>query len=441
MRSMNPPKVPPHRKTTQSKNAINMLLFCVTFLFVFGWKITDVIDIIPIVSGVLIFFGLLDDGLRISRYGVHVTVSLMVLLIHALAVTVLSGLGDLEMVLRYGRAFINLLGGIALFRLYRRTYGADVLDVLLRHVFVVLVIHGAIMILMYVSDDIRTFVYAWTRPLRYVNDTAPFQLGLRIPGLTYGLAQTSVVQMWGILLLPAVLSGAGRTFVRKALIISSIPLISGSILISGRTGLALVVPLLIVVLTVTYARPRLSKRFVLQGLAAVGGLLLITAIMLVGVRFIDAENFTYTIATAEEVLVALLRPSESPTLQALSQMIYVPEKPLDLIIGTSVMDRSILGIRTDIGYVRVLFANGLIGVLLNIFPFVLGLVICIRLRKMRPHLAGAVFGVLLASLILHGKEVALFTRNQWSVQVLLLEAVFFAYITSRAKTPPAEKAM
>ena len=61
---------------------------------------------------------------------------------------------------------------------------------LVLHVYLAVGAHAVVICLMYVNDGLREWVYEALGTLDVVNVNASILLGLRIPGLTYGLAST-----------------------------------------------------------------------------------------------------------------------------------------------------------------------------------------------------------------------------------------------------------
>ena len=141
------------------------LLLLITFLFVFGWKVTDVLDIISLISVGLIVYVVIRGRftLRLTRYTMILIGILYFLVLYAAVVTLVAGYGDLTMVLRYTRALINLLGGVALVRLYWWTYGSRFARHILIHLFVALSLHGLLMVIMYFNANVRETVYNITQ--------------------------------------------------------------------------------------------------------------------------------------------------------------------------------------------------------------------------------------------------------------------------------------
>jgi hypothetical protein len=114
----------------------------------------------------------------------------------ALVHAALSARADTQLAERSIRAAINTIGAAALCTLYAREFGSEWPRVIVRHVFWSIAAHAGLVIAMDLLPSLRTAIYRITDTARYINDTTSFKMGLRIPGLTYGLSQTSVLHLF-----------------------------------------------------------------------------------------------------------------------------------------------------------------------------------------------------------------------------------------------------
>ena len=108
-------------------------------------------------------------------------------------------------------------------------------------------------------------------------------------------------------------------------------------------------------------------------------------------------------------------------MRAVQKMYLLPTDVSTLLIGEGTLGRDAFQyLASDVGYVRILFAAGLLGSTLLLAPFAGAILIALRAWSPDRRLAATTLVTLLATLLLHMKEIALLTRNQWSVQAILI---------------------
>lgn len=394
-------------------------LCALLFLTIYGWKITYFLDLIFVLSAALVCALLVMDRRRPSTPITEVSVLLIAVVGYSALVALANGGRDLFFVLRGLRVFVNFAGMYALACFYRRHWADEAKTVALVHVYAVLGIHSLLICVMYLVPAFRDAVYAIANTAVYVNDTMPFKTGLRVPGLTYGLATTSVLQVSSLLLFPWVWRVCSHGWWRRTWLIVLAVCSAVAVLLTGRTGIllgALLMPLMLVLL-VTSSPRRASALAWFQGigLVAVGA-----AGVYAAIEFGPEQLSAYNINKAGEVLGFFQGSSESETLGRLQTMWFLPDGVAHVIFGSSNSGRgSMEYIPSDVGYVRVLHALGIVGSLIFLaVPLVILLHACVRWRR-SPALASAVIVFTLAALSLHAKDVGLMTRNHWSVHAFL----------------------
>jgi hypothetical protein len=329
---------------------------------------------------------------------------------------------DTQLAERSVRATVNTMGAAALCALYRRLFGANWRHVVLSHAFWAIAAHSALVIIMYLMPPLRTFVYRMADTAHYINDTTSFKLGFRIPGLTYGLSQTSVLHLFGVLMAPLVAQQSSSHRQRVLTGLAAL-VIAGSTLLVGRTGLFLGIFFIPVVFMMARIPRAWTERRALGRMAI--PVIAITAVAGVAITLVlkrlPEQFVAYNLSRAGEVLVALTDPSESGTVRAVQAMYLLPHDVTTLLIGEGSLGRDAFRyVASDVGYVRIVFGAGLLGSALLLAPFAGGLAFAGRAWRRDRALAVTTLATLAATLVLHMKEVALLTRNQWSVQALLL---------------------
>lgn len=161
-----------------------------------------------------------------------------------------------------------------------------------------------------------------------------------------------------------------------------------------------------------------------------------SGVVAVGLKYSDVlqKTFWFTLEHSSEIL-ELLESGQSRTTESLQGMYFLPDDAQTLLFGSSNLGRGDMRyIPSDVGYIKLIFAVGLIGVALNVIPYVIGLALAARWYRSSPttHLAVATILCLVSGLLLNGKELALLTRNQWSIQSLLI-GVSILYLTTRSR--------
>lgn len=403
-------------------------IFGLTFTFIYGWKITEVLDLILLASAAIGAWVYVLSEIKLRRTELLVVVILLVLSVYSFLISIAFGAVDTQAGLRSMRALVNFVGGAGLVAVYVAVYREEAARRLLLMLYGCVLVHALLICAMFFSEGLRARVYAITSAHQYVNQNAPFLLGLRIPGLTYGLASTSVVQLTGLLLVPALLAEYGRGVASRLCVWVSVVPILISIFLTGRSGLLFAIAFLpILVLFSRSDAPRKKAGGVIGyvlPLSLVVGFL--SAVAWANRDFLT-NTFAYTLQHAGEI-VEFLEEGKTDSTARIGGMYFLPNDLLTLLFGSSNLGRGDLGyIASDVGYVKLIFAVGIIGLVLNVLPYIVGLNVSARwyLSSASKHLPLATMLCLAAGLLLNFKELALLTRNQWSIQSLLVALAIY----------------
>ncbi|HNX75457.1 MAG TPA: hypothetical protein PLM07_02220 [Candidatus Rifleibacterium sp.] len=399
----------------------SVLLGLTTFFFIFGWKACPLADLILLVSLGLIVASLIKGQLFADPVIIRVITWLGLLSIYATAVVLLNGLLDTQIAMRSLRALINFLGSLALVNLYQHHAGKEFSSRLLRDIYLALVGHAALMIAMFKNETLRKTIYQLTDANAYVNLGTSFLDGYRITGLTYGLSQTSVLQMLGLLLLPAVMRNTPRT-IGRLLLLAGAPLLIISILISGRSGLLMgliMVPICLFTLLWPDDKPLRPSMVLVTSLKLLLAIVLIAALTLCITFKLPERFYAYSLSQAGEITEGATL--QGPTVDVMADMYFLPTRNWELLFGSSNLGRgSLENIPSDVGWVKTIFAIGLTGTLLMLAPYLIAIRVALQTRHHDFYLAAAATMVFCSAIALNTKELALLTRNQWSVHSLLL---------------------
>ncbi|PKL49121.1 MAG: hypothetical protein CVV42_07235 [Candidatus Riflebacteria bacterium HGW-Riflebacteria-2] len=400
------------------------LLATTTFLFIFGWKVTPIADIILFTSVLLIVYSFLRGYAYADRVSIQIIICLGLLSIYSMVIVIAHGVFEVQIALRSIRALINFLAAMSLAGIYYDRFGKSYFARIIRDIYLALVAHACIMLAMFYSTPFRELIYQVTSAHDYVNIASPFLDGLRICGITYGLSQTSVLQMLGLLMLPVVARGC-QSFAGLLTAIMGAPLLVLSILISGRSGLMMglfFIPVYLLGLLLLKASTQSPAKIAGNLLANMLGLFFIGLLVWSSIDFLPEKFSVYSLNHAQEIFLAMRL--SGTTVDTLSGMFFLPDSWLELVFGSSNLNNGGFEmVFSDVGWVKTIFAVGLVGSILMIIPYILALKQAWRCRFFSQETAVMSFLVFLSALLLHGKEMALLTRNQWSVQALLLSAI------------------
>ncbi len=400
------------------------LLAITTFLFIFGWKVTPIADIILITSVLLFVYSFFHGYVYADRVSIKVIVCLGLLSIYSLVIVISNGVFDVQVAMRSLRALINFMAALSLAGIYYEFFGQSYFTRIIRDIYLALVAHAGIMLAMFYSSPFREQVYQITSAHEYVNLATPFLDGLRICGLTYGLSQTSVLQMLGLLMLPVVAKGC-QSFMGMLAALMGAPLLVFSILISGRSGLMMClffIPLYLLGLLFFKSSDQSGTKIAGNLLAHIFGLLFIGLLVWSGSDFLPKKFAEYSLNQAREIFSAL--QLSGPTVDNISGMFFLPDSWFEVLFGSSNLNHGgFERVSSDVGWVKNIFAVGLVGSVLTLIPYILALIQAWRCRFFNNEVAVMSFLVFLSALILNSKEMDLLTRNQWSVHALLLSAI------------------
>lgn len=421
-------------KSPGGSSSVTALLFICLFVIVYGFKILFVFDLIPLLSLLLILaLILLPLKMPIRPFLVPV-VLLCALLIYSIFISIVNLEVDLHMIARLIRVIINLIGCMVLGSLYLKYYGESAIKMLLCHLFWVIALHSLLMLAMFLIPVLREFIYDITDARNIVNRVTPFVLGYRISGLTYGLSNTSVLQAAGLLFVNYAF--LQFDFFKKVIAFLAFILVFLSVFISGRSGLLMIliaVSILFLYSFFSFFKKLLMGRVTNKSIMVViiGSLLywMLHVVFSAATSSFEFDALDYTAVHAGEVLTAITNPEESRTVRALGNMYFLPDSQSIFYFGAATLDREILGIKTDVGWIRTWFSLGIIGVVFHIIIIFSILLASAKSQRLDRQAVYILYFLVLFSVVMHFKENFIFSRNYWSITVLLayVLAVFPSY--------------
>lgn len=394
------------------------MLFIVTFFLIFGWKINLYLDISAITACALSIQYLFLHKEQYHNLKNPNIIALFLLSLYSLIIVLSTGITDIFPISRAIRALIMLIASFSLYSLYQKHYRHPITKIC-EHIYLSIFAHSILMIIMYCSDSFRLFVYSFTHSSDYVNLFSPYLQGYRICGLTYGLSQTSVLQMFSLVLIPVIYKKITNKNLKNILILSIAPIVISSML-SGRSGLFFSIFLLplYLFLIIKNSNYNLNNQlaFLRKTLLVIISIIILFAISF---KYLPSKFHSYTLATSQEIFAVF--QNKSKTLNDVLDMYFLPNNLTATIFGLGNYGRTpTFYLPSDAGWIKSIFAIGIIGNIFMLFPFIWGISQAFMLKDKLKEISFAVIIIFLATIMLNCKELALLTRNQWTIQAIFL---------------------
>ncbi len=394
------------------------MLFIVTFFLIFGWKITFLLDISALTACVLAgqYIYLHKESVKIIKS--PAVISLFILAVYSTIIVFTTGFTDPQPILRAFRALIILIASFGLYNLYKQHYRKHDYKIA-QHIFLCIFIHSILIISMYCCQPLRLLVYDITKASDYVNLHIPYLEGYQICGLTYGLSQTSVLQIFGVLLLPILYKESDNNST-KILLALSFPIIIISSILCGRTGIFISIFLLPLYLILKLVISKFEIKTLLRFLKTSLCFLLSFSVLFALAYFYLPQKFRSDRLVKNLEILDVFK-NKSKTLKDVKNMYFLPKSINQSIFGIGNYGRTkTFYLESDAGWIKSIFAVGFIGTLLMVYPFLLGIYKSLIKLKFLKEYAISIILILLATLMLNSKELALLTRNQWSIQAIII---------------------
>ena len=401
------------------------MLFIITFFIIFGWKTNSIIDISAITGCVLAvqyaYFYKPWEKLKNNPP----TISLLILAIYSFIIVISNGITDFLPVMRAFRALTMLIAGFSLYNLYKKHYKKPI-QTICTHIYFSILIHGIIMIAMYISEPLRHFVYSITFAESYVNLKSPFLEGYRICGLTYGLSQTAMVQIFGLFLMPYVFEKQ-NSLLKKMAIILSFPIIIISSILAGRSGLFATLLFLPIYLSLKLLNSKISfTTFFSYVKFVIICSISLSILFYAAYHYLPKKFVSNALYNTKEIIDVF--KNKSIIVNEVKPMYFLPNNPITALFGMGNYGRSdYFYLLSDVGWIKSIFAIGLIGTIFMIQPFIWGILKCFKHRRILGELAIAAILIFSSSILLNSKELSLLTRNQWTIQAILISIISIDY--------------
>lgn len=387
-------------------------LFSLVFFYTLGWRLggSGALDISLIVS-LCILFLTFNASYKILPHKFSFLFSCFSFLAMSFYVALTTYGLDLTLIPRGVRLPISILSGIGLaLVLSRNRIGTDRV---LFWIAISITINALVAILMSFNSGFRELTYSLTGALKILNETSTIESGVRAPGLTYGLSQTSVMQSIGVLILVLLyFNNEDRGIKSRLLYLIMILINIFGCLFIGRTGIVLsLFFMLCVCLT------RIKNVFPLVATC----LILAPAFMIFAQKeALDTEAIKVQIERAEEI-AAIFTGEESHTLKVLTSMYHLPSGA-EIVWGGNGMGRSeYFYTSSDVGYVRIIYAVGIVGLFIYMSYLLYFSLVGYELRRLpqSENLIACLFFILMVFFIYSFKELFFYSRNIWQITCLV----------------------
>jgi hypothetical protein len=312
----------------------------------------------------------------------------LIIILYFIVVFLAGGAMDNSMIVRSLYGLIIFSASIMIARSFKKLFQNDFVEKTLKYIFLIGIVHSIIQILVLFLPELANKLY------HFVDISELANQGLktfhRAPGLfVSGAAVLSTFNAF-ILLIGTVL------FFMNGLAISAYKIILASILFfiqflaiffSGRTGFILLLIGLSVYGVYWVFKAKKGRPIILLKFFGRVFVLVIFGILLLR-YFVDIPKYENNIKWAFEFIYSINDNgtfSTGSTNRLFETMYFVPEKPLNLIFGTSNFGRSpnLPYINSDSGFILMIFGAGFLGLIIAFSIFLYFYIIAFRYRKNR----------------------------------------------------------
>ena len=269
----------------------------------------------------------------------------------------------------------------------------DNTDFIIRAVYLVGLIHAFIMILAFFVPVFRTILYSIV-PLGENGESFVDKM-IRSPGLTTGGGDSlSVIQalalIFGIYYF-AVIKRKTNIF-QSLLYLFSFVILVLSILLSARTGLVIFLAFLIYLFAYRFLRfimrLNVNKIFVSKIFYFI---IIFSIILPIGYNYLMNSEYSRFAKRAFEFYINYTEngTASSSSTESLKQMYILPHKLPHLIFGDGNFGRNktLPVVKSDVGYVRMIYGVGIIGTIIMLLPLFYALLIAFKFYKVKRHLS------------------------------------------------------
>ncbi|WP_209327698.1 hypothetical protein [Pseudoalteromonas sp. PA2MD11] len=402
---------------TLNTNKSSIITFVVVFLFIVGWRLLGVgILDISIITSCLMFIMNPRTTWRVLPNKLVFLISSMSFVILALYVVLTTQGLDLSLLTRSVRVPLGILGGVGL-AIWCLNRGLPK-ETILTYIALAITLNAIFVLLMFALPSFRAIIYNLTGALDTLNYTTTIAAGIRNPGLTYGLSQTSIFQAIGTLISLHIFRAVGTNNKTKMLMLVFVVVNTISCFFIGRAGL-----LLSIVFIALYGVTNVKRLIVLAGLV-----ILVLFYYFSFTSELEKEEVKVQVERAEEI-INVLQGESTNTTENMEDMFHLPEGVSSIIGGYGMGRSEYFYTDSDVGYVRIIYAVGVLGLILYMLNMAYVLLSVDKgvLKISEPFLIISV-----VFFVLNFKELFFYSRNIWQAYCVLF-GLSVVYMNGRLK--------
>lgn len=336
----------------------------------------------------------------------------------------------MRLLLKPIRIIITIMGGFSLAFIISKSNCNRIYQDALTYVFLAILIHAIIMLVQFNNPVFKDWIYRYTFTGEF---RSSFDYNFRMGGLSGGSggAVLSVVQGLGILFIPFLWKDT-KVALKLLLVIGGVTIFA-SVLVCGRSGLwAVIIGLPTILLWqsgFTFYKT-IIKFPLFIGLIGVAFYLLL---IYYGALNEDSKIF-YSLGRTLDVFIGYLRGGEfsNPTVNVLKSHIIFPTDIKTILIGDG---EHLLGkqfdrvLHSDIGYIKNIWAFGIIGSIIYWLPLLL-LAASILRNQYSILITKPLLMIIILMFVFHLKENFLYVRMFFSM-ISLMAGVYYIEYTNR----------
>jgi len=336
----------------------------------------------------------------------------------------------LRLLLKPYRVIVIIMGGGALAKIfyYRsiKTFNHDILY----YIFISITIHGIIMVFQILNPDFKDWVYGFTTSGQF---RSKFDYNFRMGGLTQssGGAVLSVVQSLGVLLTPFIWKDA--KIIKKFVLIVGCIIIVSSVLICGRSGFwAIIIGLPTILLWqsgISFYKTIIKYPLFVS---LFGGTFYLILFYYGALH--EESKFYHSFGRTLDVFLEYFQGGKfsNPTVNELKSHIIFPTDIKTIMMGDG---EHLLGkqfdrvLNSDIGYIKNIWAFGIIGSIIFWLPLLLLATSILRNQYSIP-ISKPLLMFIILMFVFHLKENFLYVRMFFSM-ISLMAGVYYIDFTNR----------
>lgn len=406
---------------------MKFLIFIFLFNFIFGprLKIADILLLTASIASLFAIYNIFIVKRKIPKELAKIIVIFLFPLFYAFLIVGLNNFQDTTGLELIFKTYLYLFGSYFVITLYDYKYSQEGAEKLLKHIYYSGILNAILTLLIYFNNSFRNYMisilnYSSTQQRWAIEGRRVFDISMG--GGSSASTVFSIIFVIGIYVL----------FTNKEKIINVIGLtvILGSIIVTGRSGLFIIIlgaPIYLSLIT----KKKFKKSFV--GFTNIKRIILIISILILLI-VLTFQNDTLnklndsTIRWAFESFYNLGKGaglSSASMNRVFDSMYFLPSEVMHLFFGNSNFGRSDSGlayISSDVGYIRTIFGMGIIGLVVMYLPYLFILKYSF-FRKNKIHNSLLLYNVVII-FVINFKELHYMPRGGGSLLLLLLSINF-----------------